>query len=278
MNQDASSGSVCLPRQALEEAPECPQCGTRAEWRERGQIIAGGVAAGHANWYCTERACPNGDPVQRPDDDDDEGPHTPTERSPRTSSAALPPGIMRDLVERQAMRGETQEERIRRVLTAAGALEGSSTTPGILLSRNGDGRVIVRWGMKRADGTAVSCAWTEAAEQALETACRELEEEGIPACVGAPGVEGMHGAERAEPAEPTAGWPTEAAARIEELEAQIDTLTATLDRIQLEVESLRPLHAENENLRAENNKHRARIEALVDALVAMRAGRDGLNE
>jgi len=146
----------------------------------------------------------------------------------RTAAPQPPPGFARDLAERQAFGYSTARERIASVLTRAGAREGTATEPGLLVNVTSDGRVVLRWGMKR-EGVATSCSWTDAAEQALERASSALHGAGYKATVGGPSASAITGAvvERA-------GVVTEAgeeAARLEERLARATARNEDLERL-----------------------------------------------
>jgi hypothetical protein len=159
---------------------------------------------------------------------------------PASATPQPPPGFARDLAERQAFAFSTARERIASVLTRAGLHEGTSAEPGLLVRVQPDGLIALRWGVK-VDGKPQSCAWTEAAEQALERASAALHDAGYKATVGGPSASAITaaGVERA-------GIPMEAAQRVKELEARLveakgirDAALADRDVEQMEVDALR---------------------------------------
>lgn len=148
----------------------------------------------------------------------DDAPVTPTLPSPRPQTIVPParqpaPGAARDLAERQAFGYSTARERIASVLRGAGLTEATAAQPGVIVRVHSDGRLGLRWGVKHADGSTASCAWTESAERLMERAANALHNAGYRASVGAP----------TPPPEPRAPRPSEAAERIAALEAELAT-------------------------------------------------------
>lgn len=168
---------------AREGAPVCPRCGFTTEWCHAKQRLTAG-------FYCPRRDCPQMDAVA-------------AVYAPQPA-----PGFARDLADKQAFGFTTARERIAAVLTRAGLTEATDAQPGVIVRVERDGRIGLRWGVKHADGSTASCAWTEHAERLLERASSALHGAGYAASVGAP-------QERA----PAPSEATEFAALVDELAA-----------------------------------------------------------
>ena len=160
------------------------------------------------------------------------------------------PGFARDLAEKQAFGFTTARERIAAVLTRAGLTEATAAQPGIIVRVERDGRIGLRWGVKHADGSTASCAWTEHAERLMERASNALHNAGYKASVGAP--------------EERAARPSEAAERVAALEAKLAAeRTAREEAVEREVAA--------ETRRAFAEKHLDRALRILETVVERRA-------